>query len=128
MRSKNHPRIVDFPHITTSIHLCSRSPGAPQDGDGTITSKELGTVMRSLGQNPTEAELQDMVNEVSRTGMLEERIIRKRPFVDKRDGDETALGNEPGVFFRRNRSGLAARMQCSTVAPSLVLPSERRCR
>ena len=34
-----------------------------KDGDGTITTKELGTVMRSLGQNPTEAELQDMVNQ-----------------------------------------------------------------
>ena len=33
-----------------------------KDGDGTITTKELGTVMRSLGQNPTEAEVQDMVN------------------------------------------------------------------
>jgi hypothetical protein len=37
------------------------------DGDGIITSKELGTVMRSLGQNPTEAELQEMVNEVCNT-------------------------------------------------------------
>ena len=32
-----------------------------KDGDGTIDSKELGTVMRSLGQNPTEQTLQDMV-------------------------------------------------------------------
>ena len=39
-----------------------------KDGDGCITTKELGTVMRSLGQNPTEAELQDMINEVDANG------------------------------------------------------------
>ena len=39
-----------------------------KDGDGRITSKELGTVMKSLDQNPTESELQDMINEVDTDG------------------------------------------------------------
>lgn len=39
-----------------------------KDGNGYITNKELGTVMRSLGQNPTEAELQDMIEEVDADG------------------------------------------------------------
>lgn len=32
-----------------------------KDSDGQITTKELGSVLVSLGSNPTEAELQDMV-------------------------------------------------------------------
>ncbi|VDO73750.1 unnamed protein product [Heligmosomoides polygyrus] len=39
-----------------------------KNGDGTFTTKSLGTLMRSLGQNPTEAELQDMINEVDADG------------------------------------------------------------
>ena len=39
-----------------------------KNGDGNISASELGTVMRSLGQNPTEPELQDMVNEVDADG------------------------------------------------------------
>ena len=41
-----------------------------KNGDGTISSTELGTIMRSLGQNPTESELQDMINEVDVDGKL----------------------------------------------------------
>ncbi|XP_068671767.1 calmodulin-like isoform X1 [Montipora capricornis] len=39
-----------------------------KDGNGFITTRELGAIMRSLGQNPTEIELQDMVNEVDYDG------------------------------------------------------------
>lgn len=35
-----------------------------KDGDGTIKSKEVGTVMRALGLNPSESEVIDLVNEV----------------------------------------------------------------
>ena len=39
-----------------------------KNNDGTITTKELSTVMRSLGQNPTDAEVQDIINEVDVDG------------------------------------------------------------
>ncbi|KAH6664159.1 EF-hand protein [Halenospora varia] len=34
-----------------------------KDGNGEITAKELGTVMKSLGLNASDSELQDMINE-----------------------------------------------------------------
>lgn len=38
------------------------------DRDGIITTEELRSVMHSLGQNATEAELQDMLNEIDADG------------------------------------------------------------
>jgi Ca2+-binding EF-hand superfamily protein len=35
-----------------------------KNGDGRIPTKELGTMMRSLGQNPSDSELRDMIDEV----------------------------------------------------------------
>ena len=37
-----------------------------RDGDGKIACQELGTVIRSLGQNPTEAEVDDIIRNVIR--------------------------------------------------------------
>jgi len=43
------------------------------DGDGKITTDELGTVMKSLGMNPSAEQLRDMIDEVD--------IDRKPPSV-----------------------------------------------
>ena len=41
-----------------------------KDLDGRITAAELGIVMRSLGQRPTETELKNMVTLVDQDGKL----------------------------------------------------------
>lgn len=35
-----------------------------KSGDGVVSTKELGEVMKVLGQNPTEPELQNIINDV----------------------------------------------------------------
>ena len=52
-------------------------------GDGTITTNELGTVMRSLGQNPTEIELQDMINEVDEDGTNKKDTFFRKMFKNR---------------------------------------------
>ena len=40
-----------------------------KNGDGEISAKELGEVMRTLGENPTETELVRIINEVDVNGI-----------------------------------------------------------
>lgn len=51
-----------------------------KDGDGTMSIKELGSVMRSLGQNPTEQELQDMINETVGIPFVRSPTLSRVPF------------------------------------------------
>lgn len=64
-------QLTTLPFPLTRIHMYMQEKEYKEafalfdsDGDGTITTKELGVVMRSLGQTPTEAELKDMIAEV----------------------------------------------------------------
>ena len=47
------------------LHLTG---GIQQDGSGAISSKELLGVMRAMGQNPTEDELNNLIMEVDLDG------------------------------------------------------------
>ncbi|XP_017079815.1 calmodulin-related protein 97A [Drosophila eugracilis] len=39
-----------------------------KEGTGKIATRELGTLMRTLGQNPTEGELQDLIADIDSNG------------------------------------------------------------
>ena len=49
------------------------------DGDGTISSSELGSVMRSLGMEPTERDLQRLMRAVDTDGS---GVIEFQEFLD----------------------------------------------
>ena len=63
-----------------------------KDGDGSINTKELGSVMRSLGQNLSEEEIQKMIEEVDKddSGTIDFReflgLITKK--IKEKDNDE----------------------------------------
>ena len=63
-----------------------------KDGNGSITTKELGTVMRSLGQNLSEAEIKEVIDEVDedKNGIIDFQeflslMARKMKIIDKED-------------------------------------------
>jgi calmodulin len=63
------------------------------DGNGTITTAELGSVMRAVGRNPTEQDLQKILKEIDKdnSGSIEfdEFVeLMERTFTDQETPDE----------------------------------------
>lgn len=64
-----------------------------RDGDGTIDSHELGTVLRSLGHQPTEDEIEDMMKEadLDGNGAIDfEEFLQMMPAASRNERDENA--------------------------------------
>ena len=92
-----------------------------KDKDGYITTKELGDIMKNLGQSPSEAELQDMINEVDIDG---NGTIDFKEFIGimarkMRDSDSEEELIEAFKIFDRDGNGLISADELLHVMVSL---------
>ncbi len=78
-----------------------------KENKGTIGVEELGTVMRSLGHNLTEAEISDMINEVDADGNGTIDFIEFLCFLARKlkDGETEDELKEAFAKFDRNHDG-----------------------
>ncbi|XP_078612782.1 uncharacterized protein LOC144882674 [Branchiostoma floridae x Branchiostoma japonicum] len=92
-----------------------------KDGNGSITTGELGTVMRSLGQNPTEAELRDMVNEIDAdgNGTIDFPEFLTMMARSKKDGDEEGELREAFKVFDKDGNGFISAAELRHVMTNL---------
>ncbi|CCA71196.1 probable Calmodulin [Serendipita indica DSM 11827] len=92
-----------------------------KDGDGTITTKELGTVMRSLGQNPSDSELQDMINEVDAdgNGTIDFKEFLTMMAKKLKDGDREEEIRQAFKVFDKNGDGFVTLSELGQVMENL---------
>jgi len=92
-----------------------------KDSDNVITTRELGTVMRSLGQNPTETQLQDMINEVDANG---NGTVEFRDFIELmarklKDSDNEQEIREAFKVFDKDNNGTVSAVELKHVLKTL---------
>ena len=92
-----------------------------KNGDGLITREELGTVMRSLGQNPTEADLHDIINEVDadRDGTINFNEFLTMMDLKRRQSRAEAELKEAFGLFDRDGNGLISAEELSHVMKNI---------
>lgn len=92
-----------------------------KDKDGYITIKELGEIMKNLGQTPTDAELQDMINEVDvdGNGNIDFKEFLGLMARKMRDTDTEEELIEAFKVFDRDGNGLISALELKHVMISL---------
>lgn len=92
-----------------------------KDKDGYITIKELSEIMRSLGQLPSETELQDMINEVDvdGNGNIDFKEFLGLMARKMRDTDTEEELIEAFKVFDRDGNGLVSSVELKHVMLSL---------
>ncbi|EDW16097.1 calmodulin-related protein 97A [Drosophila mojavensis] len=92
-----------------------------KENSGVINSRQLGNLMRSLGQNPTDIELKDMLNDVDVTGK-EQIDFDKFCSLMCRHAQENDLDEEfreAFMIFDRNEDGFISPAELRFVMANL---------
>ncbi|KAK7613018.1 hypothetical protein IWX49DRAFT_51713 [Phyllosticta citricarpa] len=92
-----------------------------KNSDGVITAEELGEVMRSLGQEPTEEELRDIVNEldVDTSGSIDFEEFLKMMAAKSKSMDSEQELRQAFAVFDRDGTGTIDASELSHVLKSL---------
>ena len=91
------------------------------NNDGTITCRELGQAMRQLGQDPTDEELSDMINEVDAdgNGTLDFDEFCNLMARNIKEGNPEAELKEKFKLFDKDGNGLIDRDELKSVMQQL---------
>lgn len=76
-----------------------------EDGSGEISLDELGAVMRSLGQNPSKAQLQEMIQDVDVDGSGSIDFEEFKALMISQQGDRESLLRLAFSVFDEDGSG-----------------------
>jgi len=89
-----------------------------RDGDGKIGASELGTVMRALGQNLTEAEVKEIVKKLS-SDTVDFEKFKSVMIANKKDVDPEKEMREAFKVFDKDGKGVVQTSELRAVLTSM---------